>query len=390
MSETIYIGAKEDNAHYLGRSVADLYVGRDSYFQLPSTLPFNPEVNLGTPTETQTPGTFDWTGPATGSEQVVFGFDFNFPTNIPSEGMIFEQGGAGRGILLIIRNGHLRFRFGDGGVAMETVPTQGFVGTSNATEAKYIWDVPVAQLPFDGNNHTIVWEVDPIGGHRAWADGNLLFDDRGSNRVEGDDWTGGAGGGFLRGGTNINNDSNFASDYPVQSGEVRMYLDTLVTAVPEQGGGGTPDPDPPTGTNEDQFVPPISTTVVSGSITRDHTSIDELVRDDSGSDSVVVNSNASVFFGIPAEAPANLVSQRLVWSRRAFGSPTPKVSLRQGTTEIASITDGNVSSSYNEVEIVLTQSQMESITDYSDLNVFFENTSSIYLIGWLQFQIITN
>lgn len=205
------------------------------YEKLSEVPPFDPEANLGTPDAINGPGTFDWTGPATGSEAVVFALHFNFPTSIPTQGLIFEQGGAGRGIILLIRNGHLRFRFGDGGTSMATVPTRGFVGTSASGNAKYIWDIALGDLPFDGNDHTIVWEVEPRSGqapnigHRAWIDGVLLFDSRGSNRVESDDWSGSASGGFLNGSTNMPDESIYATNYAVQSGEARMYLNKAVT-----------------------------------------------------------------------------------------------------------------------------------------------------------------
>jgi hypothetical protein len=199
----------------------------------PSTPPFDPEANLGTPDATEGPGQFDWTPPASGSELVTFAFDLTLPASPPTDGIVFEQGGSGRGIILIYRQGHLRFRFGDGGSAMTTVPTQGFVGSGNS--AKYIWDVPAAQLPFDGSQHTIVWEVQPepsaspFIGHRAWCDGVLLFDSRGSDRVEGDDWSGSASGGFLQHNTNMPDETNYDTNWPVQSGQARMYLNKAVT-----------------------------------------------------------------------------------------------------------------------------------------------------------------
>jgi len=203
-------------------------------------MAFDPEFGLGTPDATQNPGTFDWTPPASGSENAVFAFDVILPASPPTSGLIFEQGGSGRGIILIYRQGHLRFRFGDGGTAMTTVPTQGFVGTSASGDAKYIWDVPVANLPFDGSEHTIVWEVvcepasSPNIGHRAWCDGELLFDSKSSNRVESDDWSGSASGGFLNGGTNMPDEVNYDGNWPDQtaSQEARLYLNTSVTAEP--------------------------------------------------------------------------------------------------------------------------------------------------------------
>ena len=200
-----------------------------------SVASFNPEANLGTPIRSNGPGQFDWVSPATGAELAVFALDVTLPATPPTSGLIFEQGGGGRGIILIYRQGHLRFRFGDGGTPMTTVPTQGFVGTSLGSDGKYIWDVPVAELPFDGQQHTIVWEVEPRNGqqpnigHRAWIDGELIFDDRSSNRVEGDDWSGGAGGGFLTHSTNMADETNYDQDWPVQSGQARMYLNVSVT-----------------------------------------------------------------------------------------------------------------------------------------------------------------
>jgi len=200
----------------------------------PVATVFDPEATLGVPDRTETPRAFDWTPPATGSELVTFAFDLTLPSPPPTSGIIFEQGGAGRGMILVLRQGHLRFRFGDGGTAFNAVPTQGFVGTSGTGDAKYIWDVPLSELPFDGAEHTIVWEIEPRNGqqpnigHRAWCDGVLLFDSRGSDRVESDDWSGSAGGGFLTHNTNMPDETTYDNNWSVQSGEARMYLNKSV------------------------------------------------------------------------------------------------------------------------------------------------------------------
>jgi hypothetical protein len=205
----------------------------DGFFWVKPLAVFDPEANLGAAAASNGPGQFDWTPPATGSELAVFAFDLTLPATPPTSGIIFEQGGGGRGIILIVRNGHMRFRFGDGGTAMTTVPTQGFVGSGGS--AKHIYDVPVGDLPFDGNQHTIVWEVEPRNGqqpnigHRAWIDGNLLFDVRGSDRVESDDWSGSASGGFLQHNTNMPDETNYDQNWPVQSGQARLYLNVAVS-----------------------------------------------------------------------------------------------------------------------------------------------------------------
>lgn len=216
----MYLGNIEISAAYLGS--VQIYGGH--------TPVYNPESNLGTPAATAGPSQFDWTPPAITSQPAVFAFDLVLPSTPPTSGMIFEQGGAGSGALIIVRQGHMRFRFGDGGVNA-VVPTQGYIGASNAQ--KYVWDVPISSLPFDGNQHTIVWQVEPRNngatGHRAWIDGVELFNSSGLGVVESNQWSGSAGGGFLTHNTNMGDETNYDTNWPVQAGQARMYLNISVT-----------------------------------------------------------------------------------------------------------------------------------------------------------------
>jgi hypothetical protein len=198
-------------------------------------MAFNPEAGLPTPDASVSVGSqFDWTPPAAGNEQCVIALDFTLPTPPPTTGMIFEQGGSGRGALIIVRDGYMRFRFGDGGTSVPS-GTQGFVGTGG-TDSSYVYDVPISSMPFDGNQHTIVWEIEPRDngstGQRAWVDGGPLFATNGLGAVESNQWSGSAGGGFLQHTTNMSGETNFDNNWPVQTGACRLYLNTLVVAVP--------------------------------------------------------------------------------------------------------------------------------------------------------------
>ena len=190
--------------------------------------PFDPEANLGTPTITNGPGQFDWTGPLSGNIQVVIAMDLTFPSTPPASGMIFEQGGGGRGALIIYREGYLRFRCGDGGGSVAV----GIQGYNSSGGGKYMWDIPEAEVPFDGNQHTIVWEIDPRSsspGMRIWIDGELIASPNNLGAFESNQWTGGASGGFLQHNTNVAGETNFDQNWPIQSGDCRAYHNTLVT-----------------------------------------------------------------------------------------------------------------------------------------------------------------
>jgi hypothetical protein len=95
-------------------------------------------------------------------QNAVFACDVILPVT-PVDAMLFEIGGAGVGSWVGIRGGGITFRVraGDGSTAKTT-------STTNTV----VLDIPVGNLPFDGNTHTIIWEfkISP-GKIRLWVDG---------------------------------------------------------------------------------------------------------------------------------------------------------------------------------------------------------------------------
>ena len=105
----------------------------------------------------------DFGGAATRTSDAAFSARVPLPAN-PSDGVLFERGGGGTGMLLGLRDGGtvFRYRAGKGNV------------TAPSTEAAFL-DVPVADMPFDGDEHELVWDVTlATGTLRLWCDGQLL------------------------------------------------------------------------------------------------------------------------------------------------------------------------------------------------------------------------
>jgi hypothetical protein len=76
----------------------------------------------------------------------------------PSDGFLFERGGSGTGMLLCIRDGGTLFRYRAG---------KGSV-TAPGMEAAFL-NVPIANMPFDGAEHELVWDVTlATGTIRLW------------------------------------------------------------------------------------------------------------------------------------------------------------------------------------------------------------------------------
>ena len=105
----------------------------------------------------------DFGGAVTRNNDAAFSAMVPLPAS-PSEGVLFERGGSGTGMLLGLRDGGtiFRLRAGKGNV------------TTSGTEAA-ILDIPVISMPFDGQDHELVWDVIlATGTIRLWCDGVLL------------------------------------------------------------------------------------------------------------------------------------------------------------------------------------------------------------------------
>jgi hypothetical protein len=110
----------------------------------------------------------------------------------PVDAVLWESGGAGTGAYLGVRDGGatLRLRAGDGSAAKPA---------PDAVTA--VLDLPVADLPFDGGLHELMWELRPAapGRVRLWIDGQLRGDAQTSagGALAGGAWSGGNAGGWL-------------------------------------------------------------------------------------------------------------------------------------------------------------------------------------------------
>jgi len=118
--------------------------------------------------------------------------------SVPADALLWEHGGAGVGSFLGLRDGGTVFRLRAG---------NGSVAVSGSTETTAVLDLAVADLPFDGGIHELVWEVSPNapGRVRLWIDGHL----RGSSEttdggaLHGGRWAGGDTGLYLFGASSV-------------------------------------------------------------------------------------------------------------------------------------------------------------------------------------------
>lgn len=104
---------------------------------------------------------------APANQNAVFYCDAVFPTS-PSNGGLFEKGGAGIGTWVGFRDSgaYFRVRAGDGGVSI--------AGGGASTTICAVLDIPAASLPLDNNYHAVVWEVRPGAGTvKLWIDGEF-------------------------------------------------------------------------------------------------------------------------------------------------------------------------------------------------------------------------
>jgi hypothetical protein len=111
---------------------------------------------------------------------------------VPSDAVLWECGGSGRGSWMGVRGGGTLFRLraGDGGVALDG---------SNVDTA--VLDIPVSDLPFDGQLHELIWELQPTapGRVRLIMDGALVGEatTTGGAALMSGEWSGGDAGGWL-------------------------------------------------------------------------------------------------------------------------------------------------------------------------------------------------
>ena len=135
----------------------------------------------------------------TRGQNIVLAGELTLPSSFSGNAeCIWELGGSSNGAWLGIAKisgvYHLRFRAGEGSTHVQD-NTAGDVALAN---------VAISNIPeFDGNTHTMVWEIKPgaAGRIRLWIDGRNIIDQEtsGGGQLENGTWAGTAGGGWGNG-----------------------------------------------------------------------------------------------------------------------------------------------------------------------------------------------
>jgi len=178
------------------------------------------------------------------SHNIVLAGELTLPSSFSGDAeCIWEFGGTGVGSWLgiAIINGayFLRFRAGEGASSVQD-NTAGDIALAN---------VAISSIPeFDGNTHTMVWEIKPgaAGRIRLWIDGRNIIDQEtsGGAQLESGRWGGGDVGGWGQGfssiagdvtasgsgGTRTQNQAATAFSGTIQS-NLRVYNNQLVGAL---------------------------------------------------------------------------------------------------------------------------------------------------------------
>jgi len=125
-----------------------------------------PSLTLGTPVRTYPAFSSEIQAPEESekAQDGYFSCDITFPSSTPSDSLIFETGGSGRGHFIGFKNGLLKVRVGEGGVDTETSLTGAAIGTTS-------------NYPTDGQVHklTWAWEIDP-GRVKVFIDDELVIE----------------------------------------------------------------------------------------------------------------------------------------------------------------------------------------------------------------------
>ena len=157
-------------------------------------------------------------GGVTRNSDAAFSARVPLPAN-PTDGVLFERGGSGRGMLLGLRDGGTVFRY-RAGLGSVTAPDN---------ETAFL-DIPVANIPFDGEEHELVWDVTMATGTiRLWCDGILLGS---AATTDGDllSWAGGGSGSYGASGpgaTNITGEPT--TGWPVPVPNPLLMYDQAIT-----------------------------------------------------------------------------------------------------------------------------------------------------------------
>jgi len=135
----------------------------------------------------------DFGSGATRSQDTAFSCKVTLPSS-PTDGVLFERGGSGTGMIVCIRDSgtYLRARAGSGG---ETVAGGGTPSTANLI----VGDELISNLSqyFDDEVHEVCWDVQMgnPGQMRLWIDGDLIIDAYSSGNHT--TWTGSGSGTYI-------------------------------------------------------------------------------------------------------------------------------------------------------------------------------------------------
>ncbi|MBA5776297.1 hypothetical protein H2509_04140 [Stappia sp. F7233] len=168
------------------RAVGQLSVRASGYvrdyggYQVPAAVP-----GTVAPVSVITHGTFDK------SADIAFECSLRLPKQPSAWSVVWEDGGSGTGSAIYIDdNARLVARAGDGDTAVQST-----------TDDTVVLKVPIKLLPFDGEVHTLGWDIRVSPGRvRLWID-DVLVGEAGTTlggSLEGGTWAGGDAGGYLR------------------------------------------------------------------------------------------------------------------------------------------------------------------------------------------------
>jgi len=160
------------------------------------------------------------------TNNVVMAGEAILPSSFSQDECLFEYGASGQGVWIGVREISSEYKFvyrtGDGGTATTATDTQSIIG-----------EIPVDEIPeFDGQSHTIAWEIQPDNGEAyLWIDGRLVFEletTDGSN-LDAGVWAGQNLGGWGQGfGATAGNYALTAWSGAIQS-DLRVYNSQITT-----------------------------------------------------------------------------------------------------------------------------------------------------------------
>ena len=168
---------------------------------------------------------------ATRTNNIVHAGELTLPSSFTQTVPFWEHGGSGIGawfgVAKISNVYYLRVRSGEGSTSVNLL--------SDDTDV-VIANVPISQIPeFDGNTHTVVWDLRPKSGGRVrlWIDGRLIIEQgtSGGANLENDAWSGGNVGGWGIGKGSIAGGTTDSSGTQFQAPADRAWSGTIKSGL---------------------------------------------------------------------------------------------------------------------------------------------------------------